>query len=167
MLLVSICPFLLLVLFFSLSFFHFISSVFSASWQMEPANLQAFVTRASDSELYVHRSCICICIIDEHVAKLYVTATRVRIVKKKGCLRRLPDFCFFFFFFFRKSLSVSKWKILSMTIRMQMRRSKTSFIVFPIFVRYFIFQRCFKTRIPNEFMDSWCYRICIQFGCFI
>lgn len=71
---------------------------------MEPANLQAFVTRASDSELYVHRSCICICIIDEHVAKLYVTATRVRIVKKKGCLRRLPDFCFFFFLFSKISI---------------------------------------------------------------
>lgn len=50
---------------------------------MEPANLQAFVTRASDSELYVHRSCICICIIDEHVAKLYLTATRVPVIKKK------------------------------------------------------------------------------------
>lgn len=68
---------------------------------MEPANLQAFVTRASDSELYVHRSCICICIIDEHVAKLYVTATRVRIVKKKGCLRRLPDFSLFLSFFLK------------------------------------------------------------------
>ena len=49
---------------------------------MEPANLQAFVTRAGDSELYVHRSCICICIIDEHTARLYVTATRVQAVKK-------------------------------------------------------------------------------------
>lgn len=67
---------------------------------MEPANLQAFVTRASDSELYVHRSCICICIIDEHVAKLYVTATRVRIVKKKGLFKKTAGFLFLFFSFF-------------------------------------------------------------------
>lgn len=66
---------------------------------MEPANLQAFATRASDSELYVHRSCICICIIDEHVAKLYVTATRVRVVKKKGLFKKTAGFLLFFSFF--------------------------------------------------------------------
>lgn len=65
---------------------------------MEPANLQAFVTRASDSELYVHRSCICICIIDEHVAKLYLTATRVPVVKKEKKGRELfkENVAFFF-----------------------------------------------------------------------
>lgn len=71
---------------------------------MEPANLQAFVTRASDSELYVHRSCICICIIDEHVAKLYVTATRVRIVKKKGLFKKTAGFLLLFFLFSKISI---------------------------------------------------------------
>lgn len=70
---------------------------------MEPANLQAFATRASDSELYVHRSCICICIIDEHVAKLYVTATRVRIVKK-GLFKKTAGFLLLFFSFFQNLL---------------------------------------------------------------